>query len=460
MFIRTLLRTIKLLYRVARVKKNESEEEIEKLKKITLKSGPIAIKFIQFMASNEELFSSNISSKLSDVFENCTIHEMAQTEHMYKEDFGRDIYDDYIFDNSVHSGSIGQVYRATSKSTGKSVAIKVKHPLIDKNVKEFIQCLTFSIDVLKFFFKVPYLYLAIEFIQNIQMQLDFVKEANNMRRLKKDFVGIDCIIVPEVITASPRFIIMSFHEGKNINEIKDKSLKLRVSLYLNLFVLTSILIHNFLHCDLHCGNWKVDVSEKDPKLIIYDCGIFAETNNISKNKKVIGCLLDANFIELIDVIKSEDSEDIDKLKIKIQPIQNDRHTNASVKLNKFLTFLLESQVKVDNSIVRIIQGLAITGKNVTHSVDTLTSTFANYRNGDKTLLLFAYLCITFNSKHFVKLHEFYKVWIDEKKEQTDIFLEWLKTRYGHQDVDIFYESLCDIFELKYVSLNYPDVYLA
>ena len=164
-------------------------------------------------------------------------------------------------------------------------------------------------------------------------------------------------------------------------------------------------------------------------------------------------------MELIDVIKSVDSEDVDKLKIKIQPIQDDKKSTASKKLNEFLTILLESQVKVDNSIVRIIQGLAITGKNVTHSVDTLTSTFTNYRNGDKTLLLFAYLCITFNSKHFVKLYEFYKEWINEKKEQTDIFLEWLKTRYGHQDTDIFYESLCDIFTLTYTPLNYPDVYL-
>jgi len=442
------------------VKKNESVDEIQKLKKTTLKSGPIAIKFIQFMASNDSLFSSNISSQLGDVFENCTVHEMSKTEQMYKEDFGRDIYDDYTFDNSVHSGSIGQVYKAVSKATGKIVAIKVKHPLIDENVKEFVKCLTFSIDVLKFFFKVPYLYLAIEFIQNIQMQLDFLKESENMRRLKKDFEGIDCIVVPEVITASPRFIVMSFQEGVNINNIHDKSLKLRISLYLNLFVMTSILLNNFLHCDLHCGNWKVDVSEKDPKIIIYDCGIFAETTDILKNKKVIGCILDANFTNLIDIIKSDQTEDIEKLKRKIYPIQSDRTITASIKLNTFLTILLESQVKVDNSFVRIIQGLAITGKNVTRSVDTLTNTFANYRNGDKTLLLFAYLCITFNSKYFTKLYTFYKDWIDENKHQIDIFLGWLKIRYGHQDTDIFYESLCDIFGLKYEHLNYPDVYLA
>jgi len=451
---------MRLLYRVYKVRKTESTKDVEKLKKFTLNSGPIAIKFIQFMASNEALFSSNISSQISDVFENCTIHDVKYTEDAYMKDFGKDIHTDYNFDGTVHSGSIGQVYRAYSKVRETYVAIKVKHPKIDNEVKKFIQCLSVSISIIKLFYNIPYVYLILEFIHNIQMQLNFEQEANNMKKLKKCYEDTPCIVIPDVFEVSSQIIIMSFHEGLNINYIKDKKIKLKISLYLNLFVTSSILLHNFLHCDLHCGNWKVDISSKDnPKLIIYDCGIFAETDNISKNKNIIGYLLDSNFSELIKMC-SDQSDEIARLQDDIKKIESDKKMDASKKLNMFLKIILESSIKADYSIVRLIQGLAITGTNVTYSVDTLTGTFVDDRNNDKTLLLFAYMCVCYNSENFVQLYEFYRAWIDENQAQSEFFMEWLQKKYGHQDTEIFYETLCDIFNLKYRPLNYPDVFLA
>jgi hypothetical protein len=250
---------------------------------------------------------------------------------------------------------------------------------------------------------------------------------------------------------------MSYHDGIRAREITDSTTKLKVSLYLNLFINESILVHNFLHCDLHCGNYKIDMSDEDePKIIIYDCGIFTETCDVVKNKNIIGYLLDANFLGVLDEI-SKSPDGIENLKKIVEPIQNNTEVEASVRLSWFLTALLESRVKVDDSLVRMIQGLAITGSTPLASGDVLTGTFKNDRNGDKSLLLFAFLCVSHNSGKFVKLAEFYKIWIDESPRHTETFLNWLQKKYSHQDSEIFYESMCDIFDITHSPLNYPDV---
>jgi len=459
MIIGMFLRTAQILYLIFKVNKTEAPEDIKSLRDATLKSSPICIKFIQFLASYDGIFNENISSQLSDVFENCKVHDIAYTKQAFFEDFGKDFDDEYIVDESVQSGSIGQVYKAYSKKLNRYVAIKAKHPRIDKEVRNFTKCLRLSINIIAFFVKMGYIHLFTEFIENINLQLDFYKEAENIKRLGINFADTKCVTIPTVFEVSNRFVIMSYHTGKNINDIEDTTLKLKVSMYLNLFVLSSILVHNFLHSDLHCGNWKVDLSEEDPKIIVYDCGIFMETSDSTINKTIIGFILESNFVKLVDYAAVEKGTDIDKLRSFIQTVQDNDDIPSSKRLKIFLQKVFQSKVKVDQSIIRLIQGLTIVSKNLEYSVDTLTDNFKQYRDRSKTLLLFAYVCVTYNSGHFMKLHEFYKKWIEDEGGHVEAFLNWLKVRYGHQETDIFYESLCDIFDLNYKPLNYPDVYL-
>jgi ubiquinone biosynthesis protein len=164
------------------------------------------------------------TDKLNYVFEDCNTHSLKETEDMYLKDFGNSIYDDYDFDENsmvIGSGSIGQVYKCYCKSKKKYIAIKVKHPDINKNVNKTVFALRIVCFILK---PINIIHnICMEYINNIYLQIDYIQEAKNTIKLKENFKNEDRIIIPEVYEYSKNFIFMSYHEGKKYSEVSTKS---------------------------------------------------------------------------------------------------------------------------------------------------------------------------------------------------------------------------------------------
>jgi predicted unusual protein kinase regulating ubiquinone biosynthesis (AarF/ABC1/UbiB family) len=299
-----MFRFLKFLFGLYCFHKNGSERNAVFLIKNAKSCGTVAIKLLQFICMRNSIKNK----QLSILFENCDTHTLEQTKQMYLQDFGKTLEHDFIINNTVvGSGSIGQVYRFYSKQHRGYVALKSKHPCIDKNINTFV----LYIKVLSWFIRPFNIYHEIirEYLNNITQQLDYSQEVKNMKQFKLLWKDESCVIIPEVFYHSKNFICMSFHDGENFNELTDKQ-KMMASLYLNFIVLTSLLVHDFLHVDLHLGNWKVNLNGF--KIVIYDCGIMCKTGDLQINKEIILLFLAGRYEKLVYVICNGNQEKLDK----------------------------------------------------------------------------------------------------------------------------------------------------
>jgi serine/threonine protein kinase len=362
---------------------------------------------------------------------------MRKTEEIYYDDFGEWLTNEYTFeDNPIQSGSIGQVYKAWSKKRNEYVAIKVKHPDIDEEIEQFVYCVQFITAIVNRFINTSYIGLVQEFIETVQSQLNFVREAKNLMQLKHQFASETCVIIPTVYKYSHNCIIMSFHSGKCLDEISNKRSRIISSMYLQLFTMTSLMIHNFFHCDLHPGNWKVDDTGDDVKIVVYDCGLVVKTqDNTQWMKKIIS----GKYAELVDEICSGSPIEIEKVKEKVRLFEENPEISGPKKTTMVITTILESKLKVNTNLIVIIQGFAIVASSLSDCISVIGSFTRHAPEAGTPINWFIYEYITRKCGYFSQLHSYYKQALEEETGARDIMENWLQNRYGHRDIEAFVE---------------------
>ena len=248
------------------------------------KCGSVAIKFCQWIAPKMELILLDEKQfyeptyekprwlkKLEVFLEDCPEHELSYTLRQYEDVFGETLTDRYHIIHTLGSGSIGQVYLLKDKNTGTKRVLKIQHPDIDYQISYFeaMYSVVSRIPQLRdIFLQIPF--NIHDFINSFREQSDFVREANNLLRMKDIYKDNDKVKIPELISVSQTILIMDYLEGKSFDELDmSETQKIKAYAIFYLFTRNNILIENFNHGDLHQGNWKVT---KDLQLIIYDFG--------------------------------------------------------------------------------------------------------------------------------------------------------------------------------------------
>ena len=111
------------------------------------------------------------------------------------------------------------------------------------------------------------------FIKDFQMQSDFINEANNNLKFYQMYENNPCIIIPKLRKVSKNMILMDYEKGNTYNYSENSGyMNWKIVSLLKLFSKNNEAIFNFMHGDLHKGNWKFRKENKDIKLIIYDFG--------------------------------------------------------------------------------------------------------------------------------------------------------------------------------------------
>jgi predicted unusual protein kinase regulating ubiquinone biosynthesis (AarF/ABC1/UbiB family) len=134
----------------------------------------------------------------------------------------------------------------------------------------------------------------------LEGQLDFNIEKKNMDQLYANFKDNYLVVVPKTILATKDILIMSYEDGESFenNKIKETQ-KYKIALTLVLILRQGFLIDNFLHADLHNGNWKIrKYDDKDYQIIMYDTGICYSGKNIDINRGFIIAWETNNYIEI------------------------------------------------------------------------------------------------------------------------------------------------------------------
>ena len=308
----------------------ELESKCKEIKRMVLEGGFIYIKFAQWIISRLRSEQSRriqyLVEYFDDIFDNCPYHSEEETERIFRAEFGREINDVIVPETlqPIASGSVGQVYRARLRTpeykcpgcndkvlathTGQcpvcyddlqeitDVAIKIKHPDVDNQVRVKTKLFSLVTRVQKIKFLKDWLALHVDindFIANLTMQADFTNEAMNNRIFRRNFQGNPLIYFPLVIESNTGALITEFVDGQTLDDIQNFT-QLKCCLNYGCMVYQMVLVDNFCHGDLHHKNWKIrqisgteTAADGDYQLVVYDYGICFQTRDIQFNRDLI-----------------------------------------------------------------------------------------------------------------------------------------------------------------------------
>lgn len=446
-----LFRCSGIIYALYAVYHRPTDKNVVRTKAAATRCGAVGLKLLQFLVSIDGIFADVVRDGLADVFDACECHAWADTLAMYREDFGHELHDDFVAPTAgaevcpIGSGSIGQVYKLQHRWKGMYVAVKVKHPDIDNTVHEFVRSISWLVDLIEYFAVVPFMFLIKEFISNVRVQLDYCDEANSMEKMRTLFANEDHIIIPEVLYNSSRFIVMTYHDGTLYTAITDDGQRRKISSDLYLFMLSSMLVHDFIHCDLHVGNWKVVPAAWGHNIIVYDYGLVTSTGSLALNKRIVTAMYRNDLVDLAEVIMPT-AKSHQRWPELIRYISELQQQPAGNNMQKIYTAMVRKAstmgIPFNVDVIRAVQGLNICDNILNVSRKNVLAVLGE--NGDRREVILCY-----NSALLEKIGKYSDLkqvidsWIDEDPKIRRVFDDWLFDTFGHRDVSVVVDIIVD-----------------
>jgi len=262
-------------HRAAALLKNavRIKEALGALKGVPMKIG-------QMLSLHENLFPEEVAQVLRTLQQKAPEAPFEDIVAMIRAELGKQfkhIAD--IDETALAAASIGQVHRAKLKD-GREIALKVQYPGIDEVIRADMKNLK---GVLKFLFSM-FTRMDMESVwqelnDRLLEELDYEKEAANMRRMAGFFKHDKRIIVPKVIDkVSSRHVLgMELTIGISPDQITGDSypqqLKNEWGVSIVTMVLKGLFDLRFLHADPNIANFSF---LENGGIIVYDFGCMKE----------------------------------------------------------------------------------------------------------------------------------------------------------------------------------------
>ena len=235
-------------------------------------NGPVFIKIFQHIIEYEDdiPFLKNLYRYKNNIKENISYHNSDHSCLILKK-YNLNIK---ILDKTYKSGSMGQVIKCLYNN--KLSACKVIHP----NIRVDIFTTFYILEILVNLFGNKYNIRYDEIYKTIVEQSNFKNEADNMIVFSNNFKNIDFIKFPKIFYFNNECIISEFvnfnvESTLSYNDIREGYILYNITFYHMLF------IDNYIHGDLHTGNWKIIKDSKNKFKIV-----FFDTSNVIKVKKI------------------------------------------------------------------------------------------------------------------------------------------------------------------------------
>jgi ubiquinone biosynthesis protein len=239
------------------------------LRKTLEDSGPTYIKIGQFIGNRSDLFGKDISDELSKL--------QNQTKTAFKAPKPKGVYQ--MDENPIASASIAQVHLG-KLSDGRLVAIKIKRPNVDIDLKNELKGIRDTIGMSKMFMSEMSLLSNWfeDFEKTVADELDFSKEVSNIQLFSDIYRYNQNVRVPRVVPelSGKDYIVMEYLPSYPIKKCENP---IAVSENLMNTFIEQILYNGVIHGDLHAGNMGVSKSgdlskagELDEQIIMYDFG--------------------------------------------------------------------------------------------------------------------------------------------------------------------------------------------
>jgi predicted unusual protein kinase regulating ubiquinone biosynthesis (AarF/ABC1/UbiB family) len=176
---------------------------------------------------------------------------------------------------AVAAASIGQVHRGVLFD-GRSVAVKIQYPGIDEIIEaDLVNLRRLLKSLFALFTDADFGPVWGEVRDRLREELDYVNEAENLRRMAELWAGSDQVVIPAVIddASSRRVLAMEYVAGYTPDEAcgaeRPQALRDRWGAVLFDFVLRGLFEHRLMHADPNLSNFSFLA---DGRVVVYDYG--------------------------------------------------------------------------------------------------------------------------------------------------------------------------------------------
>ncbi|KAH6768323.1 Protein kinase superfamily protein [Perilla frutescens var. frutescens] len=253
------------------------EVRAAELRNILAQLGPAYIKIAQAISSRPDLIPPSYLDELSLLQDRIAPFSTEVAFDIIERELGLPI--DALFSEispePVAAASLGQVYQARLRSSGKVVALKVQRPGVRAAI---------SLDILILRFLAGVIRRAGKLNTDLQ-EMDYIKEANNGVKFRQLYGNIKDVVVPEMYIeqTTGRVLTMQWVEGQKLVEVKDLYM-IEVGVYCSF---NQLLEYGFYHADPHPGNL---LRTYDGKLAYLDFGMMGEFKQELRDGFIEACL--------------------------------------------------------------------------------------------------------------------------------------------------------------------------
>ncbi len=259
--------------------------------------GPTFVKLGQLLATRPDLVPPEYAEEFSQLHDRVQPLPFETIQEILKQEYGE--RKDQIFESidptPLGSASIAQVHRAQLKS-GEDVVIKIQRPGILKTIDDDLNVLYMLAELLEKYVPEtrPFSPIAIvdEFFKTLELETDFIVEANNIRRFQQNFKNDPDVVIPQVYLdlSTERVLVLEMLKGAPLSKEGalnqpglDKSLVIRKALQI---YLKMVFTDGLFHGDLHVGNIFV---YPDNRIGLIDFGVIGRLN--SRTQKAVASQL-------------------------------------------------------------------------------------------------------------------------------------------------------------------------
>ncbi|WP_246845275.1 AarF/ABC1/UbiB kinase family protein [Bdellovibrio sp. NC01] len=248
--------------------------------------GPTFVKLGQVLATRPDLVPEEYVAEFEKLHDRVQPLPFSVVEEVLKEEFGNTLYQKFasIDPEPLGSASIAQVHRARL-ATGEDVVIKVQRPGIILTINDDLNVLYLLADLLATYIPEtrPFNPTGIvnEYFKTLELETNFVVEANNIRRFQENFAKDATIKIPKVYfdLTTERVLTMEALPGVPLSQetsLAQGGSDAKEVIRRGLGAYLKMVFHDGLfHGDLHAGNFFV---LPDNHIGLIDFGVVGRLN--------------------------------------------------------------------------------------------------------------------------------------------------------------------------------------
>ncbi|NBU20260.1 AarF/ABC1/UbiB kinase family protein [bacterium] len=254
--------------------------------------GPTFVKLGQLLSTRSDLLPESYIEEFTHLQDRVQPLSFDVVRSVIESELNKKLEDAFLDfkKEPLAAASIAQVHEAVLLS-GEKVVVKVQRPEIDKMIETDVSLLAFMASLLEKYVPETRIIgpstIVEEFFQTLNYELDFVVEANNIKKITENTADTPEIVLPKVYKhlSTHRILTLEKFEGIRVNDLKALDAagidrKKIVEIGARTFF-KWVMMDGLFHGDLHGGNLFILPGDR---LGIIDFGIVGRLSQKSRDQ--------------------------------------------------------------------------------------------------------------------------------------------------------------------------------